>query len=168
MFGATFNLVASFGLYHSFRKIENDSLSINILASSNRLYHSNIFENGVSTFSKICRNAQIFVYFGQYEFVQISSGCGSNTYQIMYGETLLTCFTNTYQIMYVETLDFQVSISNVNINCLIVKLFFCSETIPCYRWNADLGTLKSLRTLFDIYTRQVKFWEIVLTVGISC
>ena len=30
-----------------------------------------------------------------------------NTDQIMNGETLLTCFTNTYQIMYVETIDFQ-------------------------------------------------------------
>ena len=35
-----------------------------------------------------CQKAQNFVYFGPYDFVQISPGCGLNTYQIMYGETL--------------------------------------------------------------------------------
>ena len=35
-----------------------------------------------------CQNAQNFVYFGPYDFVQISTACGPNTYQIMYGETL--------------------------------------------------------------------------------
>ena len=28
------------------------------------------------------------MYFGPYNFVQISPACGPNTYQIMYGETL--------------------------------------------------------------------------------
>ena len=34
------------------------------------------------------QNGQNFVYFGPYDFVQISPACGPNTYQIMYGETL--------------------------------------------------------------------------------
>ena len=34
------------------------------------------------------QKAQNFVYFGPYDFVQISPACGPNTYQIMYGETL--------------------------------------------------------------------------------
>ena len=35
-----------------------------------------------------CQKAQNFVYFGAYDFVQISPECGPNTYQIMYGEIL--------------------------------------------------------------------------------
>ena len=35
-----------------------------------------------------CQKAQNFVYFGPYDFVQISPACGPNTYQIMYGMTL--------------------------------------------------------------------------------
>ena len=35
-----------------------------------------------------CQKAQNCVYFEPYNFVQISSACGPNTYQIMYGETL--------------------------------------------------------------------------------
>ena len=34
------------------------------------------------------QNAQNFVYFGPYNFVQISPARGPNTYQIMYAETL--------------------------------------------------------------------------------
>ena len=33
------------------------------------------------------KKAQKFVYFKSYDLVQISPACGSNTYQIMYGET---------------------------------------------------------------------------------
>ena len=33
-----------------------------------------------------CQKSQNCVYFVQFGFVQISSACGSNTYQIMYGE----------------------------------------------------------------------------------
>ena len=44
------------------------------------------------TFSKMvnhfCQKAQTFVYFVPCDFVQISTTCGSNTYQIMYGKTL--------------------------------------------------------------------------------
>ena len=35
-----------------------------------------------------CQKAKKNVWFGPYDFVQISQACGSNTYQIMYGETL--------------------------------------------------------------------------------
>ena len=35
-----------------------------------------------------CQKAQNFVYFGPYDFVQISPACSPNAYQIMYGETL--------------------------------------------------------------------------------
>ena len=35
-----------------------------------------------------CQKAQNFVYFGKYDFVQISPACSPNTYQIMCGETL--------------------------------------------------------------------------------
>ena len=43
-----------------------------------------------------CQKAQNVVYFGPYNFVQMSPARGQNFYQIMYGETL----------------DFSVSISN--------------------------------------------------------
>ena len=33
------------------------------------------------------QKTQNFVWFGPYDFVQTSLACGSNTYQIMYGET---------------------------------------------------------------------------------
>ena len=35
-----------------------------------------------------CQKVQNFVYFGSYDFVQISPACGPNTYQTMYGETV--------------------------------------------------------------------------------
>ena len=35
-----------------------------------------------------CQKAQKFKWFGPYDFVQILPACSSNTYQIMYGETL--------------------------------------------------------------------------------
>ena len=35
-----------------------------------------------------CQKTQNVVYFGSYDFVQISPACGPNTYQIMYGESL--------------------------------------------------------------------------------
>ena len=35
-----------------------------------------------------CQKAQNFVWFGPYDFVQISPACGPNTYQIMYVEAL--------------------------------------------------------------------------------
>ena len=35
-----------------------------------------------------CQKAQNFVWFRQYDFVQISSAYGPNNYQIMYGEIL--------------------------------------------------------------------------------
>ena len=35
-----------------------------------------------------CQKDQKFIYFGPYDFVQISPASGPNTYQIMYGETL--------------------------------------------------------------------------------
>ena len=34
------------------------------------------------------QKAPNFVWFEPYDFFQISSACGPNTYQIMYGETL--------------------------------------------------------------------------------
>ena len=34
-----------------------------------------------------CQKTQHFVWFGLYDFVQISPVCGPHTYQIMYGET---------------------------------------------------------------------------------
>ena len=34
-----------------------------------------------------CQKAQNFVYFGPYDFAQISPVCDPYTYQIMYGET---------------------------------------------------------------------------------
>ena len=39
-------------------------------------------------FTIFCQKAQNFVWFGSYDFVQISPVCGPNTYQIMCGETL--------------------------------------------------------------------------------
>ena len=35
-----------------------------------------------------CQKAEKFVYFGRFDFVQISPACSPNTYQVMYGETL--------------------------------------------------------------------------------
>ena len=35
-----------------------------------------------------CQKAQKFVYFGPYDFVQISLVCGTNSFKGMYGETL--------------------------------------------------------------------------------
>ena len=36
-----------------------------------------------------CQKAQNFVHFGAFDLVQISLACGQNTYQIMYGESLV-------------------------------------------------------------------------------
>ena len=51
----------------NFGTVKGDSLSINTLASNNCLCHRNVFQNGVSTFSKLVNNiskkSQNFVYF---------------------------------------------------------------------------------------------------------
>ena len=61
------------------------------IASSNCFSHRNVFQNGVNTLSKMVNHflskSSIFCIFGPYDFVQISPASGSNTYQIMYGET---------------------------------------------------------------------------------
>ena len=69
----------------------------------------------MNTLSKIVahflggQKPQNFVWFGPYNFVQISPACVQNTYQIMLGETF----------------DFQyVSISNAIIKCPIGKSIF--------------------------------------------
>ena len=79
----------------NFDTMIDDSLLINTLASNNclcMLCHSNVFQNGVNPSQKwltiFCQKAQNFVYFLKYDFVQISSACVPNTYQIMYGETI--------------------------------------------------------------------------------
>ena len=59
-----------------FRTLKDDSLWINILASNNCFSYRNIFQNGVNTLSKLVNHflskAQNFVWFGPYDFVQIS------------------------------------------------------------------------------------------------
>ena len=47
-------------------------------------WHQRFVKNGEPFF---CQKAQNVVYFGPYDFVQISPACGPNTYQTMYGET---------------------------------------------------------------------------------
>ena len=70
--------------YHNFWN--NDSPSINTLVPNNYICHRNIFQYGVNTFSKkltiFCQELENFAYFVPYNFVQISSARGSNTYQI--------------------------------------------------------------------------------------
>ena len=58
----------------------------------------------------------------------------------------LPCGSNTSQIMYGETSN--VSDSDSNIKCQVGKSSFAIKTIA----NADTGSLKSLRTLFDTYS----------------
>ena len=82
------------------------------------------------------RKAQNFVKFGPYDFVLISPACGPNTYQIRYGETLdFQCQHQQWNIKY----PIGKSIFTVN---LPLKLF------PATVVNADIGSLKSLHTLF--------------------
>ena len=109
---------------------------------NNCLCYRNVFHNGIYSFSKKKqkqkqKTAQNFEYFIPYDFVQISPACGPNTYLIMYGETS------------------NVSISNGNIKCLILKSI-SAVNVPLKLFcvtlaNADTGILKSLRTLFDTY-----------------
>merc|ERR1712240_255136 len=94
MLSATFNLVTRVRLPLIFGTLKDGSLQINTLALNNCFSYRNIFQNGVNALSKMvlkkpgfCQKTQNFVYFGPYDFVQISPACGPNMYQIMYGET---------------------------------------------------------------------------------
>ena len=74
--------------------MKDDSLSINDLASYN-VYVTETSSKMASTLSQkwltifffFCQKAQNFVYFVPYHFVQILPARGSNTYQVMYGES---------------------------------------------------------------------------------
>ena len=73
--------------------MKHDRLSINTLASNNNcLYHRNVFQNSFKTISKMVGHflteAQNFVYFVPYDFVQFSPAIGQVTNN-MYGENLL-------------------------------------------------------------------------------
>ena len=62
-----------------------------ILASNYSLYYKEVFQMA-STLAQqwltiFCYKAKNLVYFGPYNFVQISQACGPNTYQITYEET---------------------------------------------------------------------------------
>ena len=68
------------------------SLLINTLVS-NIVYVTETPSKMASTLSQnwltvFCQKAHFFKYFLPLDIVQISSACGPNTYQIMYGETL--------------------------------------------------------------------------------
>ena len=125
---------------------------MNGLESNHRFSHRNVFQNGVNTLSKmvnhfLSKSSKFCVEFGPYDFVQILPACGRNTYQRMYGETL----------------DFQhlsnVSISNGNIKYPIGKSIFAvnlpSKLSPATVANVDVGSLKSLHTLFDKYLNHI-------------
>ena len=84
-----------------------------------------------------CQKAQNFIWFGPYDFVQISSARGPNT---MYGETLdFHCQHQQYS----------------NIKCPIGKsIFAVNLPLNLFRVtvaNADIGSLKSLHTLLKIF-----------------
>ena len=82
-------------------------------------------QNGEQFFGQ---KAQNFVYFGPYDFVQISPACGPNTYQIMYGDTL----------------DFQCQHQQYgNIKYPIGKSIFAVHLLYIVA-NADIGSLKFL------------------------
>ena len=82
-----------------------------------------------------CQKAQNFVWFGPYDFVQSSPACGSNTYQIMYGETL--DFQSQHQQCNIKMPD-----RKINFFALYLPLKLFGATVA----NADIGSLKSLHT----------------------
>ena len=74
--------------------MKDDSLEINILASNKCLYDRNVFQNGVNTFSKMVnhflrKSSKICIWTIRFVNVQILPTCSLNSYQRMYGETLL-------------------------------------------------------------------------------
>ena len=66
--------------------------TIHTFASNNCLCHGNVFQNGVSAFSKkvnhILPKTQNIVHFVSYDFVQFSPACDHNAYQIICGKIL--------------------------------------------------------------------------------
>ena len=79
-----------------------------------------------------CQKVQIFLWFGPYDFVQISAAWGPNTYQIMDAETL------DFQCPHQQWLH---KMPDRKICALPLK--FLRATIA----NADIGSLKSLNTV---------------------
>ena len=78
-----------------FETVKDSSVTINSIPLNTSFSYRNVLQNGVNFLSKmvlkisgVCQNAQNFIYFGLYDLVQILPVCGTNTYQIMYGETL--------------------------------------------------------------------------------
>ena len=89
--------------------------------------------------STLCQKLLItfchFLWFGSYDFVQISPSCDPNTYQIIYGGTL--DFQYHYQ-QWQHKMQQKINIFAVN---LPLKLFLATVA------NADMGSLKSLHTI---------------------
>ena len=95
MFDATFSQVT-----HTqavvFGKMKDESLSISTLASNNCLCHKNVFQNGVSAFSKTANH-----------FLPKSSKfCIFRIIQFFF-QILPVCVPSAYQIMYEKFVDFQ-------------------------------------------------------------
>ena len=104
MFSALLNLVTRVGLswvffffffFFFFLTQKDGNLEINSLALNNYFSYRNVVQNGVNALSEMvlknpgfCQKTQNFVYFGPYNFAQISPECGPYTCQIMYGEAL--------------------------------------------------------------------------------
>ena len=97
--------------------------------------------------SVLLSKTQNLVPFGLYDLVQILPQRGPNTNQIMYGETL----NSTASICNSSTEKFQWQI--------YCKNWFSDRAFYITNTDAEIGSLKSLRTLFDKYLdhMQVKF-----------
>ena len=81
-----------------------------------------------------CQKAQNFVWFGSYDFVQITPACGPNTSQIMYGEK-----------------TFNVSINNGNIKCSIGK--------QIWHWNSSV--LQLLMLTLEVWSLSIQSFMFV-------
>ena len=143
-----FNLVARIVMLYNF--LEHRTMIVFELIFYHQIIVS-VTETSSKIASTLCQKfltiffvkKHVVVWFGPYDFVQISPACGPNTYQIMYGETL------DFQCQHQQCPIWK-SIFAVN---LPLKLF--RATVD----NADIGNLKSLHTFLKncLYHMLVKF-----------
>ena len=81
-----------------------------------------------------------FWIFEPYGVVQTSPACGPSTFQIMYENTLID-----FQCQHFQRQHGKVLMAN------LLQKFIFRTNILCYHYDADIGSLKSLKTLFEKY-----------------
>ena len=144
-----------------FGTVKNGSLKIDSLPLNNCFCYRNVLQYGVNSSSKwflnnlvFCPKAQNFVHFGLYDLVQISSVCGPNTYQVMYG------YSSEFQCQQLQHQQRRVLMANL-LQKLIRHFMLPLLTLPLEAWSPSIHYLISIWTIWWWNLNKIVWYEII-------